>query len=93
MALSLTTLTNKLNNCTTSLQCLYFYQFYHIIPHLERVNLNAIHGPYYQMSSSKRVHSAIEINLEGIELLGATAFYVASKHIYLVHNNLSLSVL
>lgn len=57
------------------------------------MNLNAIHAPYYQMSSSKRVHSAIGINLEGIELLGATVFYAASKYIYLVHNNLWLSVL
>lgn len=94
-ALSLATLTKKIKYLYNifTIQRLYFYQFYHIIPHLERVNLNAIRGPDYQMSSSKRVHSAIEINPEGIEFLGATVFYDASKHIYLVHNNLCLSVL
>lgn len=55
--------------------------------------MNAIHRAYYQMSSSKRVHSAIRIKLKGIELLGATVFNAASKYIYLVHNNLQLAVL
>lgn len=33
-------------HCSISMQ-LYLYQFYHIIPHLERANMNAIYCHYY----------------------------------------------
>lgn len=87
------TVTNKCTGCTAFLQGPLFYQFYHIISRFKRENFNCILGPYYQMSSSRRVHSATRINLKGIELSGATVFYAAGKYIYLVHNNLQLRVL